>query len=154
MSFNDEQVRKFEAALERALAQREQYHTTVFRESVRTAFGALTGPTAYGPGVPRDTGLTSDTFGVAIGSPEQGTIGSTAIDRVRLEDRVFITNPLAHVIPLEEARTRTGGPMRRRTAQEQLKDLRGTGGPTTFAAPVIERWPQIVDDVVERMSPP
>lgn len=153
MSFNDEQVRKFEAALERALAQREQYHTEVFRESLRTVYGAMVGPSSYGPGVPVDTGALRANFGIGVGSLESATLGSADIERVTLEDPVFLVNSLEYAMPVEEGRTRYGDVMRRRTADQQLKRLPGTGDVTTFADPIVRRWPQIVEDVVQRLGP-
>ncbi len=154
MSFNDDQVRKFEAKLKEAMAQREAYHTEVFRESLRTVYGALVGPSSYGPGVPVDTGTLRANFGIGVGSLESATLGSADIERVTLEDAVFLVNTMAYAVPVEEGRTRYGDVMRRRTAEQQLKRLPGTGEVTTFVDPVVRRWPQIVEDVILRLPPP
>lgn len=159
MSRNDANVRAFAAALDQRFAEVDQKLTEIFRESISLTVQNIVGPGDYGPGVPVDTGALRASFGLGVGGPGAAgggaaAIGTGLLNSVRLQDSIFFTSELAYAQWVELGRTRNGGQMQRRTAAQQLGRLKGTGGPTTFLQPVLDQWPRIVEEAVQRVGEP
>lgn len=159
MSRNDANVRAFAAALDQRFAEVDEKLTEIFRESISAVVENVVAPGEYGPGVPVDTGALRSSFSLGIGGPGAdgggaASIGAGLLASVRLQDSVFFTSHLNYAQWVELGRTRNGGPMQRRTSAQQLGRLKGTGGPTTYLQPVLDHWPRIVQDAVQRVGEP
>lgn len=159
MSGNAADAREFTAQLNAMAADLVGRLDTIYSEAIETAAEAVVLGNGFGPGVPVDTGFLRASFRLGIGAPEDGPttppadaargafaapLDLSAVANVTVEKPVFLTTMAEYAEYLEDG---TGN---RRTPEEQLKNLKGTMGPTEFIEPVIARWDAIVDDAVRR----
>lgn len=153
---NDPQqlVYAFRADLEAFGADVEAGGLAVFHEAAEQVADALINGNQYGPGAPVDTGFLRASFRVSKNQPDDGPSappdlpGRTAGDppvfdtrisatrgvRLRFGDLLYVTTMAEYAIYLEE-----GGKLRRNGPPQLV------GTPTPFVAPVVARWPAIVE---------
>ncbi len=163
MSGNRESARHFTAQLTAMADDIEGRLDVIFAESIQTAAEAVVIGNGFGPGVPVDTGFLRASFRFGLGAPVDGPslppegtgqvftagLDTSPLVRVRLEQSVYLTTVAEYAQYLEDG-TYDGGTFNRRTSEEQLKNQKGTLGPTPFIEPVLARWQAIVDDAVRR----
>jgi hypothetical protein len=130
-------VRAFEADLAAMAAGLEDRIGDIFADAVHTAAEAIIVGNQYGPGVPVDTGFLRASF------------DTSDLARARTQREVTLTTAAEYAVHLE-AGERDGSALQRRSAEEQIKNLKGTQGPTPFVEPVEARWTAIVEDTVRR----
>jgi hypothetical protein len=161
----DGDARAFSAQLDRMLRDVEDRLDEVWRTATLTAAQAVVEGNAFGPGVPVDTGQLRASWRIGVGRPEDGPsapIESDAVGdgpmmlafldlgvlkRATTDDVIWLTTMFPYAVHLEM------GSGNRRTAEEQLKNRKGSLGPTVFLEPVVSRWEQIVFDALRRLPP-
>ncbi|GAB1340938.1 hypothetical protein [Gemmatimonas sp.] len=169
MSSNEEFARAFMAELRLLGDDVETHVRAIWQESMQTAAEAVVIGNSFGPGVPVDTGFLRASFRLGLNTPQDGPTAPPAglpqggglpaqldlatISRAELGETVYLTTDAEYAVPLEEGTYSRGdksGTFSRRTSEQQLKNLKGTMGPTPFVAPVVARWQSIVDDAARR----
>jgi hypothetical protein len=153
-------VYDFNADLDRFAALVEQDAATVLREAAAVTAEAIIIGNAFGPGVPVDTGFARSSFRIGVNQPADGPTQRPYISRkvnkagavvfpalpdtsaaagVALGDAVYITTAVEYPQYLEFT------PKARRFGVNK-------GASTEFLEPVSDRFSQIVDDAVTRVT--
>lgn len=171
MSSNEEFARAFLAELHLLGEDIEVHVRRIWQESMTLATEAIVIGSQYGPGAPVDTEYLRSTFGIGRNGPAEvfgdrnaGARGGAAapsldlreIFDAQLGESVYLTTATEYAHYLEDGKWSRGdkaGTFARRTSTEQLNNKKGTGGPTPFVAPVAARWPDIVEDALQRVGP-